>query len=154
MTWPRSLPGTGPMVDGERHETRRGWLLFAVSVAGPSGLSPVQLQRSLFLVCQKREELVGPDFYEFESNGSGPVSLALYADIDLLVTAEYIVKEWVPESSCSIFRLSGAGRARVADFRRKMKKEALGSFEDAVAWVKEQSYQEMVHKTSTIRVIR
>lgn len=142
------------MIDRERHETRRGWLLSAVSVAGQSGLSPVQLQRTLFLVCQKREELVGPDFYEFESNGSAPVSLALYADIDALVTAEYIVKEWVPESSCSTIRLSDTGRARAADFRRKMKKEALGGLEDAVAWVKEQSYQEMVHKTSTIRVIR
>jgi DNA-binding PadR family transcriptional regulator len=75
-------------------------------------------------------------------------------DIDALVTAEYVVKEWVPESSCSIFRLSEAGRAWAADFRRKMKKEALAGLEDAVAWVKEQSYQEMVHKTSTVRVIR
>jgi DNA-binding PadR family transcriptional regulator len=142
------------VADGERREARRGWLLLAVAVSGASGLSPVQLERSLFLVCQKREEHVGPDFYGFESNGSGPASPALYVDIDALVTAEYVVKEWVPESSCSIFRLSEAGRAWAADFRRKMKKEALAGLEDAVAWVKEQSYQEMVHKTSTVRVIR
>ena len=142
------------MVDGERREPRRGWLLLAVAVSGASGLSPVQLERSLFLVCQKREEHVGPDFYQFESNGSGPASAALYVDIDALVTAEHIVKEWAPESSCSIFRLSDSGRARAADFRRRIKKEALAGLEDAVAWVKEQSYQEMVHKTSTVRVIR
>jgi DNA-binding PadR family transcriptional regulator len=123
-------------------------------MSGASGLSPVQLQRSLFLVCQKREEQVGPHVYEFEPTGSGPASAAIFADMDALVTAEYIVKEWVPESSCSTFRLSEAGRARAADFRRKMKKEALEGLEDAVAWVKEQSYLELVHKTSTIRVIR
>ena len=154
MTWSRPQPGTGPVVDGERHDARRGWLLLATAVSGASGLSPVQLQRSLFLVCQKREEQVGPGFYEFESYGSGPASTALYADIDALVAAEYIVKEWVPESSCSTFHLSDAGQGRAADFRRKMKKEALESLEDAVAWVKEQSYLELVHKTSTIRVIR
>jgi len=154
MTWSRPQPGTGPVVDGERHEARRGWLLLAIAVSGASGLSPVQLQRSLFLVCQKREEQVGPDFYEFESYGSGSASTALYADIDALVATGDIVKEWVPESSCSTFRLSDAGRARAADFRRKMKKEALEGLEDAVTWVKEQSYQEMVHKASTIRVIR
>lgn len=154
MTPSRPQPGTGPVADGERHEARRGWLLLAIAVSGASGLSPIQLQRSLFLVCQKREEQVGPDFYEFEANGSGPASAALYVDIDALVTAEYIVKEWVPESSCSTFRLSDAGRAWAADFRQKMKKETLAALEDAVAWVKEQSYLELVHKTSTIRVIR
>jgi len=154
MTWARPQPGTGPVVDGERHEARKGWPLLAIAVSGGSGLSPVQLQRSLFLVCQKREEQVGPGFYEFESHGSGPASATLYADIDALVAEEYIVKEWMPESSCSTFRLSDAGRARAADFRRKMKKEALEGLEDAVAWVKEQSYLELVHKTSTIRVIR
>jgi hypothetical protein len=30
---------------------------------------------------------------------------------------------------------------------------ALSGLEDAVAWVKEQSYLELMHKTSTIRVI-
>ena len=154
MTWSRPQPGTRPVVDRERHEARRGWLLLAIAMSGASGLSPVQLQRSLFLVCQKREKQVGPHVYEFEPNGSGPASTALYADMDALVTAEDIVKEWVPESSYSIFRLSDSGRARAADFRRRMKKDALAGLEDAVAWVKEQSYQELVHKTSTVRVIR
>jgi hypothetical protein len=141
------------VVDGGRQEARRGWLLLAIALSGTSGLSPVQLQRSLFLVGQKREEQVGPGFYEFEANGSGPASTALYVDIDALVTAEYIVKEWVPESSWSAFRLSDAGQASAADFRRKLKKDALSGLEDAVAWVKELSYLDLVHKTSTIRVI-
>ena len=41
----------------------------------------------------------------------------------------------------------------VTEFRRKVKKDALLGLEDAVAWVKEQSYLDLVHKTSTIRVI-
>lgn len=123
-------------------------------MSGTSGLSPVQLQRSLFLVAQKREEQVGPSFYEFEEvNGSAPASPALYADIDALVAAEYVDKEWVPESSSSVFRLSGTGRARAEEFRRTVKKDALSGLEDAVAWVREQSYLDLVHKTSTIRVI-
>ena len=144
----RPQPGIEPVV-----EARRGWLLLAIAMSGASGLSPVQLQRSFFLVSQKREEQVGPRFYEFEANGSGPASSTLYVDIDALVTAEYIVKQWVPESSCSAFRLSDPGRAWAADFRRKMKREALSGLEDAVAWVQEQSYLDLVHKTSTIRVI-
>jgi len=148
-----SRPQPGPVVGGEPRRARRSWLLVAIAISGDSGLSPVQLQRSLFLFGQKREEQVGPGFYEFEPHESGPSSRDVYVDIDALVTAEYVVKEWVPDSSWSAFRLSDAGRARVTEFRRKVKKDALSGLEDAVAWVREQSYLDLVHKTSTIRVI-
>ena len=102
---------------------------------------------------QKREERVGPGFYEFELNGARPTSPALYADLDALVTAEHVLKEWMPECSSSTLRLSDSGRAWVEEFRRKVKKDALSGLEDAVAWVKEQSRLDLIHKTSTVRVI-
>jgi hypothetical protein len=45
------------------------------------------------------------------------------------------------------------GMGVVGNLRRRVKKDALSGLEDAVAWVKEQSYLELIHKTSTIRVI-
>lgn len=45
------------------------------------------------------------------------------------------------------------GWAWSEDLRRKVRKDALSGLEDSVAWVKEQSYLELIHKTSTIRVI-
>jgi hypothetical protein len=132
----------------------RSWLLLAIVMSGKTGLSPVQLQRSLFLVAQKREEQVGAGFYEFEeANGAAPTSPALYADIDALVATAHVVKEWMPELSASVFRLSDTGWALAEELRSKVKKDALPGPEDAVAWVKEQSYLEQMHKTSTIRVI-
>ena len=123
-------------------------------MSGKGGLSPVQLQRSLFLVAQKREEQVGAGFYEFEeANGSAPTSPSLYEDIDALVAAAHIEKEWMPDLSASMFRLSDTGWAWSENLRRRVKKDALSRLEDAVAWVKEQSYLELIHKTSTIRVI-
>ena len=58
-----------------------------------------------------------------------------------------------PDLSASMFRLSDTGWAWSEDLRRKVRKDALFGLEDAVAWVKEQSYLELIHKTSTIRVI-
>jgi hypothetical protein len=58
-----------------------------------------------------------------------------------------------PDLSASMFRLSDTGWAWSEDLRRKVRKDALSGLEDAVAWVKEQSYLELIHKTSTIRVI-
>ena len=153
MSPTRLLSLTGSATDGERREARTGWLLLAVAMSGASGLSPRELQRSLFLVGQKREEQVGPGFYEFELNGFGPASAALYADLDALVSSEHVLKAWVLECSSSAFRLSDTGRAWVDEFRRKVKKDALCALQDAVAWVKEQSRLDLIHKTSTVRVI-
>lgn len=113
----------------------------------------MQVQRVLFLVGQKRGEQVGPGFYEFEANGSNPASRALFADIDVLVASKYLLKEWVAEASWSVFLLADEGQAWAAEFRRTVKKDALTGLEDAVAWVKEQSHLDRVHKTSTVRVI-
>ena len=143
-------PSRSP-ANGGREDARSGWLLLVLSMSGKGGLSPVQLQRSLFLVAQKREEQVGAGFYE--ANGSGPTSPSLYEDIDALVAAAHIEKEWMPDLSASMFRLSDTGWAWSEDLRRKVRKDALSGLEDAVAWVKEQSYLELIHKTSTIRVI-
>ena len=105
-------------------------------------------------MAQKREEQVGAGFYEFEeANGSAPTSPSLYEDIDALVAAAHIEKEWMPDLSASMLRLSDTGWAWSENLRRKVKKGALSGLEDAVAWVKEQSYLELIHKTSTIRVI-
>jgi hypothetical protein len=153
MTRRHLEPGHGSAAQGERRELRVGWLLLAIAVSGRSGLSPLQLQRSLFLVAQKRGEQVGPGFYEFEANGSGPSSADLYGDLDALVSSDHLLKEWVPDSSCSAFHLSASGSARAEAFRRKAKRDALSGLEDAVAWVKEQSYLDRIHKTSTVRVI-
>ena len=45
------------------------------------------------------------------------------------------------------------GMGVVGESPAQVKKDALSGLEDAVAWVKEQSYLELIHKTSTIRVI-
>lgn len=143
-----------PQSDGGGQDARRGWLLLAIVMSGKAGLSPIQLQRSLFLVTQKREEQVGSGFYEFEeTHGSAPMSPTLYEDIDALVATAYVEKAWRPKLSASILRLSDTGWALAEDLRRQVKKDALSGLEDAVAWVKEQSYLELMHKTSTIRVI-
>jgi NitT/TauT family transport system substrate-binding protein len=118
-----TTPSRSP-ANGGREDARRGWLLLALSLSGKGGLSPVQLQRSLFLVAQKREEQVGAGFYEFEeADGSAPTSPSLYEDIDALVAAAHIEKEWMPDLSASMFRLSDTGWAWSEDLRRKVKKE-------------------------------
>jgi hypothetical protein len=114
-------------------------------MSGKGGVSFVQLQRSLFLVAQKRGEQVGAGCYEFEeAGGSAPTSPSLYEDIDALVAAAHVEKEWRPDRSAWMFRRSATGWAWSENLRRKVKKDALSRLEDAAAWVKEQSYLRVI----------
>jgi hypothetical protein len=129
------------------------WLLLAIAAAGDAGLSPIQLQRSLFLLSQKRKTHVGPGFYAFEQGDAWPFSKALYEDLDAFVAAGDVVKEYRPEATRSVFRLANAGRSLAEELRPQVKPEAFSYLEEAVAWVTEQSTLDLFHKTPTIRVV-
>jgi hypothetical protein len=131
----------------------KDWLLLAIAAAGEAGLSPIQLQRSLFLLSQKRKTHVGPDFYQFESGDAWPFSRALYEDLDAFVAAGDVVKEYRPESTRSVFRLAESGRTLAEELQPRLKPEASSYLEEAVAWVTEQSTLDLFHKTPTIRVV-
>ena len=59
---------------------RRDWTLLAIAAGGKDGLSPVQLQKSLFLLGQMCPEDIGPDFYNFEPYDYGPFDADVYSD--------------------------------------------------------------------------
>jgi len=123
--------------------TRRDWLLLAIASADYSGLSPVQLQKSLFLVGQ-REKYVGQEFYEFEPHNYGPFSRDIYVDADRLVAAGHLVKEQQPGYSWSVFRATDAGRLHAEGLRSKAPKEAISFLDQTVAWATKQTFYNLV----------
>ncbi len=122
---------------------RRDWLLLAVAAAEDEGLDPVQLQKSLFLLGEKRKQEVGP-FYEFEPHNYGPFSKDIYAHATALVDNGYLTKEKQPSYSWSIIRITEQGRRAARTLRREAPEEALAYLERAVDWVKGQSFYDLV----------
>ena len=141
--------------------TRDEWLVLAIAAADEDGISPIQLQQSVFLFSLKRAEDLGPDFYEFEPHNygsaakeaEGPFAKALYADLDALVADGLVAKRWQPGEAWSAFRPTEYAYNWIKDLRREARKDALSYLEEAVAWVRQLSVYESVHKTASIRVI-
>jgi len=52
----------------------------AIAAGGHEGLTPVQVQKTLFLLGDKCSELVGEHFYEFKPYDYGPFDVAVYDD--------------------------------------------------------------------------
>ena len=64
---------------------RKDYLLLVVAAAGSTPLTPVQLQKSLFLVKENLPEIPVP-FYEFEPYDYGPFDVEVYSDADSLAS--------------------------------------------------------------------
>ena len=60
--------------------SRADWTLLAISFAKGRGLSPVQLQKALFLLGRELPGEVGPNFYNFIAYNYGPFDRAVYTD--------------------------------------------------------------------------
>jgi len=62
-----------------------GWVLLALLAAKDHSLTPVQLQKSLFLLGKRRPHDIGKAFYHFRPYDYGPFDVAVYTDTDQLV---------------------------------------------------------------------
>lgn len=65
---------------------REHWTLLAIAAAGGKPLSPVQLQKSLFVLGREMREAVGAGFYNFRPYNYGPFDSAVYADAEMLAS--------------------------------------------------------------------
>src|SRR5436190_18669612 len=67
----------------------KDWTLLVISAADSRGLSPVQLQKSLFLLERRLSEeapaeKLGESFYEFVPYNYGPFDVKVYQDAEAL----------------------------------------------------------------------
>lgn len=66
--------------------TRRDWLMLFISFEGaPRGIDPVRLQKGMFLFAQEVEDVPVAQKYRFRPYNYGPMSKAIYDDLDKLV---------------------------------------------------------------------
>ena len=123
---------------------RKDWTLLAVAAANGEALTPVQLQKSLFLLGKKMPREVKRGFYRFEPYNYGPFCRDIYTDAELLETEGLIRidrvepgRSWAEYSA----RPDGIGCAGAL---RKQSPKAVKYLEDVVAWALPLSFGELV----------
>ena len=124
--------------------TRQDWLLLALSKSPGGGMSPVQIQKALFLFSQEVGGSIGPEFYSFEPYDYGPFDAAIYVDLRRMMTVGHVRGEWSLGRDWKNYTTTKSGRnaARVlendADARLT---EFLGRI---VVWVKGRSFSDLL----------
>jgi len=121
---------------------REDWILLALHFGGPTGLSPVQLQKSLFLLRMEVPE-VRADYYEFIPHNYGPFSKQIYEDAEQLGARGLVAIERDPQS-LAISKITAAGELRVAEIARDASPRARDYLRSAVEWTQKQTFSGLV----------
>lgn len=112
---------------------RGHWLLVTIGAAKGKGLTPVQLQKTLFLLGRNFAHKVGRSFYDFVPYNYGPFSVDIYRDAELL-QARGLVEIRREDRRWPQYYLTPQGEKKAAQIRKKIP-AAVGKYiEDVVEW--------------------
>ena len=125
--------------------TKKDWTLLAVAAAMGDPLTPVQLQKSLFLLGEKRQAVVGQDFYQFEPYSYGPFCRAIYDDAEILEAEGFVrIDRADPGRNWAQYSATVKGLARARELRDEAPTAAVEYLDVAVQWVRSLSFSELV----------
>ena len=122
---------------------RKEWALLAIAAAGEKGLSPVQLQKSLFLL-EKESDLSECAFYDFALYSYGPFDPDVFRDAEELAVDELVSIRPVPGRRWSTFHITEGGKERATALEKCATSHVLECMKRAVAWTQARSFTQLV----------
>jgi len=129
----------------KRNVRKKDWALLVIDAAKQNTMSPIQLQKALFLLGQNIPKDVGPDFYKFIPHNFGPFAQDIYDDVADLCIHGLIEEINKPGQSWPEYRISQAGRGEAEKIRAALAPKAKEYLDTLVPWVERQSFQDLLH---------
>src|SRR2546421_1226747 len=127
----------------------KDWTLLVISAADSQGLSPFQLQKSLFLLERRLsenipEEKLGEAFYEFIPYNYGPFDVKIYQDAEVLEEEGLITIQSSAGRRWKIYQAIPSGLRVATKLRSEVSPRVLSYLDTIVAWVLERSFRDLV----------
>lgn len=125
--------------------TRKDWTLLVVAAAGGKAVSPVQLQKTLFLLSRNLspEDLGVDRLYDFEPYDYGPFDGAIYQDAERLEEEGYVAIDQAGSRFRS-YRATPEGLDRADRLRAKLNPKAVAYLDRIITWVASLSFNQLL----------
>jgi hypothetical protein len=124
--------------------TRQEWLLLALAHRNGQPMTPVQIQKAMFLMGMEAKKLVGTGFYNFVPYNYGPFDANVYHDLDALAARGLVTADSFPGRSWKAYAVTPAGLAQADRTRRFANENAVLFLGKVVDWVSLMSFPQLV----------
>ena len=126
---------------------RIDWPLLALSFSPDAALSPVQIQKVLFLVEQnlRPSRGDGDEYYTFKPYNYGPFDVRVYEDLAGL-RWKGLVEEFQAPGSPRNYRLTSRGKEAAVEARDRASSGAVAYLSKLSPWARSLSFAQLVRK--------
>jgi uncharacterized protein len=123
---------------------RDKWALIILSLADDGELTPVQVQKALFVLCQEAGDAVGKNFYKFEPYNYGPFDKDIYVDLENFSKDGLVEMEKVDGRKWTNYKITDAGRRMAKEVSSSSDEEIIEYAKNVVDWTKSLSFARLV----------
>ena len=124
---------------------KEDFLLVVVAAAEGEPLTPVQLQKSVFMVSKSLREIPDP-FYMFEPYHYGPFDSEIYADVDSLETEGLLVSIQSKKGRWRETAITPIGLRKAEALTKELSAPAAKYVREVVQWVQSLSFSSLVRE--------
>ena len=123
---------------------RKAWPLMALACAPNNVLSPVQMQKVLFLVGEQAKDQVGDGFYRFIPHNYGPFSVDVCRDIEALGKEGETARIPSHSPSWSSYGITDSGLEKGEEYVRSLAPDVADYLKEVVDWVVKQDFPDLL----------
>ena len=123
---------------------KRDFVILAVAASKKKLLSPVQLQKAMFLIGKGAESEVENGWYEFEPYHYGPFCLDIYEDAESLEKDGLVMRVPSRVGGWTDTLVTYSGVMRAQELRETLPSRTAKYIENVVAWIEPLPFQNLV----------
>ena len=126
--------------------TAKDWTLLVIAAAKDHSLSPVQLQKALFLIARNLTDAqrCTTSFYDFRPYDYGPFSAEVYRDAERLRAEGLVIIDPSSGFAYRDYAATAAGIERASLLRSQLDPSVCEYLDSMVAWVRSLSFNALV----------
>ena len=122
----------------------KDFLLLVVAAGEGKPLTPVQLQKTLFLINEAKLNEASESLYNFEPYHYGPFDARVYEDADALHDEGLVYRLPSNEGNWTDTAISVSGMAKARELEKKLYPPNAKYIRDLVEWVQELTFRQLV----------
>ncbi len=123
--------------------------LLVIDAAGDTGLTPVQLMKSVFIISRSGLSDLPSNFYPFFAYNYGPFHPDVYRDVEALVNEGLVLEIRDAGRNWSKYAIASAGLRYAEDLKHQVAREFSDYINAVVDWVQSLTFNQLLRAIYT-----